>query len=158
MPSKDTERIILDLFLQRFGRLSEALPDLIESAEQERPDVILHFGSEKIGAEITESTFEEYRRGCVLYDARFPDAWGDITNLIDHGHPRKNDELVADMGRIDGTWQDMAAGLLGRCARIGDRMAEKRGKLNEPSFRLFSQNWLFIYDVPGLHNDVWTLD
>jgi hypothetical protein len=41
---------------------------------------------------------------------------------------------------------------------IEEVLKSKREKLNKPEFQKFDQNWLLIFDTPGLSNSSWDIE
>jgi len=76
---KAKERSILEALLKSLLALDGFAPDSI--AEDERPDFILTVGDQKIGVEITLSTYEESVRALKLQASKFRSQWMDMTNF-----------------------------------------------------------------------------
>jgi hypothetical protein len=80
------------------------------------------------------------------------------THLKDGSARRSNDELIEEVLNLNSEWQDAEEGMRDWRDKVAQSLERKRTNLNGNDFQAFYQNWLLIYDEPGLPNDVFTCD
>jgi len=153
---KYIERFHVDQLLNRLTKLGYSNPGDIR--ESERPDFVIDLADEQVGLETTRAVYQEYVRGSILHDTKCPNSWVITTHLMDGRKRRTDDEIVADMLNICGEWKDSEQDMRDWGDKIGRSLDAKRKTLNQSDFQRFSQNWLLIYDDPGLPNDTFTYD
>ncbi|MFN8005449.1 MAG: hypothetical protein U0V70_00170 [Terriglobia bacterium] len=137
------------------GRLRKVSPnDLVGEVSIkpfERPDFVLTHHGQEIGLEVTESVFQEYRRGEKLHFSLAPDCCVTTTNLWDRPERRSNGALMQEMllGEY-APWQPVSEYLGNWKAKVGASFRPKLTKLNQAGFRRYAQNWCLIFDDPPL--------
>jgi len=153
-PKKSSERTNVEALLKRLVKVGQPWPSSIE--EGERPDFILQYGEAQVGVETTRSVYQEMVRADKLHQAKCPGEWFITTNLIDGPRRRSDQEILGEMLSNDPAWRSCAQEMRGWRDKIARSLAAKRGRLNQPGFKHFQRNWLLIYDLPGLGNDVFS--
>lgn len=116
----------------------------------DKPDLDLDFGIDKVGIEITEAVPEDYARALVLANNRYPDALVD-RSLFRWGAPRKTNAelheiLKKSVNRLSGPgWHgDSVEREWGK--GMADTIEAKLKKINKSDYRSFPRYWLAIYD------------
>ena len=153
---KDIETHQLQELLKRVSNLGYEEPSLIVPSE--KPDFILTIGGALVGVETTAAVYQEYVRANKIHHKILPRHCIETTHLKDGALRRSNDELIDEMLNLNSDWQDAEEGMREWRDKVARSLERKRTKLNGSDFQAFSQNWLLIYDEPGLANDVFTHD
>jgi hypothetical protein len=115
----------------------------------DRPDFQIRFGALDVGVEVTEAIPEQYAAYMALAEREFPDH-----DLLDPGlFRRRSRKLSTDEKRSSPSGKQLSGSpWAGDKAErewalsMQDVIDSKFSKLAKPGFRLFSENWLLIYD------------
>lgn len=120
----------------------------------DRPDFHITFGASQVGVEVTEAVSEQYAAYSALAEREFPDVF------LEPGHFRWGSPKLS----VDEMRSLLRQPQLSAPPWVGDRaerewalymqsvIESKLTKLAKPGFRLFSENWLSIYDnLPLCH-------
>lgn len=153
---KQIELSQLKDLLKRIELLGYDMPS--EIIDNERPDFIATVAGQRIGIETTTSVYQEYVRGSKLHFEQRPNSCIVTTHLQDRDKRRSNEELLGDMLNLNSGWKNSQQVMHDWCGKIAFTLESKRNKLTKPGFQHFDQNWLLIYDEPGLANDTFTCD
>lgn len=151
---KDFERLQLEQFLKRMEPLGYSRPSAIAASEQ--PDFILTTATGRVGVEVTAAVYSEYVRARQIHSEALAQDCIDTTHLRDREPRRSKDELLGEISSIGNDWQDVGEGMRDWRDKISLAVSRKRRKLEEGKYQIFPQNWLFVYDQPGLDNEVVT--
>jgi hypothetical protein len=123
---------------------------------RDRPDILIQFGTQKIGIEITEAVSKQYAAYCALAEREFPDVFLEPAHFR-WGAPSLSAEQMRALLRQSQLTSD---------GWVGDRPEQewalfvqsvvdaKLAKLARPDFEKFGQNWLAVYDnlpLPNVH-------
>lgn len=144
--NKAIELADLHRFLERLSQIDGYAVNHITPSE--RPDFILDVNGREIGVEVTRSVYQESVRALQLQAEKFPTSWVNLTNCVDDGPRRHNDDLTRSILSQSPKSRTVESSMLGWQHRLATRLASKRGKLNQAEYRRFTENWLLIQDVP----------
>jgi hypothetical protein len=146
---KESERWYVDELFRRL-RLK---PHAFEIGE--RPDFTFVQNGKQIGLEVTCAVYQELARAVKMQIEERSGEGMVISSLKDGARRRSNREIAADAFSLsdEPASQSCDDEMREWAEKIALALEAKRERLNRPGFRLFHENWLLIYDHPGLGND-----
>jgi hypothetical protein len=153
---KSVEVFQVRQLLRRLEELGYQEPSVI--AASEKPDFVLTTAAGHVGVEVTAAVYSEYVRARRIHREMLPDRCIDTTHLKDREPRRSKGKLLEEIASIGNEWPELGQGMCDWRDKISLAVNRKRMKLKAQEYQKFDQNWLFIYDDPGLANDVVTRD